>query len=83
MLVVGGGCKCKCVCSAQFLDHTHISLRPHSFCVLDAVGQEFVGCSSEKTNGIQCKSSRVCFTATYYFMKFHMITCAKSIFITT
>ena len=31
-------------------------------CVFDVVGQEFVGCSYEKTNG---KSSSVCFTVTY------------------
>ena len=38
------------------------NFRPCPFCVLYAVGQEFVGCSYEKTNS---KSSGVCFTATY------------------
>ena len=44
---------------AKFLDRV---LRPRPFSVLDAVGQEFVGCSNEKSN---VKSSRVCFTGTY------------------
>ena len=52
-LVVGG---------AVNLGHAHFSLKPRPFCVFNAVGQEFVGCSYEKTNG---KSSSVCFTATY------------------
>ena len=43
---------------AKFFDHAHFSLRPRLFCVLNAVGQEFVGRNCEKTN---CKSGRICY----------------------
>ena len=61
---------------AKNLDHAYFSLRPRPFCVLGAVGQEFVGCSYEKRT-VSLKQSML---YSYLLMKFHMMAHAKSIF---